>query len=100
METGEADQAVVPGYRLAGKTGTAEIPAAGGYEENRTIASFLGWGPADDPRFITLVVLDRPTASIWGSETAAPVFSEMVKRLVVLMGIPPDDTRHAIQRGQ
>jgi cell division protein FtsI/penicillin-binding protein 2 len=100
METGEADQAVVPGYRLAGKTGTAEIPMAGGYEENRSIASFIGWGPVDDPRFVTLIVLNRPKTSIWGSETAAPVFSEMVKRLVVLLEIPPDDARHAIQQGQ
>jgi cell division protein FtsI/penicillin-binding protein 2 len=100
METGEADMAVVPGYRLAGKTGTAEIPMAGGYEENRSIASFIGWGPVDDPRFVTLIVLNRPTASIWGSETAAPVFSEMVKRLVVLLEIPPDDVRHAIKQGQ
>ncbi len=100
METGEADQALVPGYRLAGKTGTAEIPMAGGYEANRSIASFLGWGPVDDPRFITLIVLNRPTTSIWGSETAAPVFSELTKRLVVLLGIPPDDARHAMQHGQ
>jgi cell division protein FtsI/penicillin-binding protein 2 len=100
METGEADQALVPGYRMAGKTGTAEIPMAGGYEENRSIASFIGWGPSDDPRFIALVVLDRPKTSIWGSETAAPVFADMTKRLVVLMGIPPDDARHAMQHGQ
>jgi cell division protein FtsI/penicillin-binding protein 2 len=100
METGEAEEAVVPGYRLAGKTGTAEIPMAGGYEENRSIASFVGWGPVDDPRFVTLIVLNRPKTSIWGSETAAPVFSEMARRLVVLLEIPPDDVRHAMQQGQ
>ena len=100
MATGEGDLAVVPGYRMAGKTGTAEIPTAGGYEENTSIASFIGWGPVDDPRFITLIVLNRPKASIWGSETAAPIFAEMVKRLVVLLNIPPDDVRHAIQQGQ
>ena len=100
MATGEADQALVPGYRLAGKTGTAEIPMAGGYEANTSIASFIGWGPVDDPRFVALVILDRPATSIWGSETAAPVFSEMVKRLVVLLNIPPDDTRHALAQGQ
>lgn len=100
MATGEGDEALVPGYRLAGKTGTAEIPIAGGYEANRTIASFIGWGPVDDPRFIALIVLNRPTTSIWGSETAAPAFSQMVKRLVVLLEIPPDDARHAMQQGQ
>jgi cell division protein FtsI/penicillin-binding protein 2 len=96
METGEADQALVPGYRLAGKTGTAEIPIPTGYELDRTIASFVGWGPVDDPRFVALVILNRPTTSIWGSETAAPVFAEMVNRLVVLLEIPPDDVRHAM----
>jgi len=96
MELGEADQATVPGYRLAGKTGTAQIPIAGGYDLDRTIASFIGWGPVDDPRFVVLVILNRPAASIWGSETAAPVFAELVKRLVVLMEIPPDDVRHAL----
>ncbi|MEK6574830.1 MAG: hypothetical protein AABZ58_11045, partial [Chloroflexota bacterium] len=60
----------------------------------KTIASFVGWGPVDDPRFIVLVKLDKPSASIWGSATAAPTFGEMVKRLVVLMNIPPDDVRH------
>jgi cell division protein FtsI/penicillin-binding protein 2 len=100
METGEADQALVPGYRLAGKTGTAEIPVAGGYALNTSIASFIGWGPVDDPRFVALVILNRPSTSIWGSETAAPVFSAMVKRLVVLLDIPPDDARHAMARGQ
>ena len=57
----------------------------------------MGWGPADDPRFIVLIKLDKPTTSRWGSETAAPVFGEMVKRLVVLMNIPPDDVRHQLQ---
>jgi cell division protein FtsI/penicillin-binding protein 2 len=98
MEQGEADQALVPGYRLAGKTGTAQIPIAGGYDPVRTIASFIGWGPVDDPRFVALVILDRPAASIWGSETAAPVFAGLVKRLMVLMEIPPDDVRHSLVR--
>lgn len=92
----EANDADVPGYRLAGKTGTAEIPTPYGYDLDKTIASFIGWGPVDDPKFIVLVKLDKPTSSRWGSETAAPVFGEMVKRLVVLMNIPPDDIRHQL----
>ena len=90
----EADGALLPGYSIAGKTGTAQIPIPGGYDGEKTIASFVGWGPVDDPRFIVLVKLDKPSASIWGSDTAAPTFGEMVKRLVVLMNIPPDDVRH------
>jgi cell division protein FtsI/penicillin-binding protein 2 len=92
----EGTGAEVPGYRIAGKTGTAEIPTPGGYDLDKTIASFIGWGPVDDPRFIVLVKLDKPSTSRWGSETAAPVFGQMVKRLVVLMNIPPDDVRHQL----
>jgi cell division protein FtsI/penicillin-binding protein 2 len=96
LEQGEGDQALVPGFRISGKTGTAQIPIPGGYDFERTIASFIGWGPVDDPRFVVLVKLDRPSASIWGSETAAPVFSALVQRLVVLMEIPPDEVRQAL----
>jgi cell division protein FtsI/penicillin-binding protein 2 len=97
LELGEGSQALVDGYRISGKTGTAQIPTASGYDEDKTIASFIGWGPTDDPQFIVLIKLDKPTASIWGSETAAPVFKDLVTRLVVLMQIPPDDVRHSLQ---
>ncbi|MBM4424084.1 MAG: penicillin-binding protein 2 [Chloroflexi bacterium] len=92
----EANGALLPGYRIAGKTGTAQIPIPGGYDFQKTIASFVGWGPVDDPRFIVLIKFDRPSASIWGSDTAAPTFGELVKRLVVLMDIPPDDVRRQL----
>jgi cell division protein FtsI/penicillin-binding protein 2 len=93
----EASEATVPGYRIAGKTGTAQIPTPGGYSGTDFIQSFVGWGPVDDPQFIVLVKLDKSSASMWGSETAAPTFAELVKRLVVLMNIPPDDVRHQLQ---
>lgn len=95
---GEASAVNVPGYRIAGKTGTAQIPIPGGYDFTKTIASFIGWGPVDDPQFLVLVKLDKPSASIWGSETAAPTFSQLVQRLVVLLQIPPDDVRVAASR--
>ncbi len=97
LEAGEGSEALVPGYRIAGKTGTAEIPIPGGYDQSATIGSFIGYGPVDDPQFIVLVKLDRPSSSIWGSETAAPVFAQLVQRLVVLMEIPPDDVRQALR---
>jgi cell division protein FtsI/penicillin-binding protein 2 len=96
LEAGEGSQALVAGYRIAGKTGTAQIPRPGGYDPTETIGSFVGWGPVDDPRFIVLVKLDEPSSSIWGSETAAPVFKELVERLVVLLEIPPDTVRAAM----
>jgi cell division protein FtsI/penicillin-binding protein 2 len=94
----EASLALVPYYRIAGKTGTAEIPGETGYSRNITNASFLGWGPVDDPQFIVYVWLEdmQEPASIWGSQTAAPLFSQIVRRLVVLMEIPPDNIRQAL----
>jgi cell division protein FtsI/penicillin-binding protein 2 len=85
--------AQVEGYTVAGKTGTAQIPEGGIYHPSDTIASFIGWLPADDPEIIVIVKLDRPRASPWGSTTAAPAFAEMVNDLVGLLNIPPDSVR-------
>ena len=90
-----ATKAQVPGYRIAGKTGTAQIPTAYGYHPTDTIASFIGFAPADDPRFIVLIKLDRPSESPWGSQTAAPTFQAIAQQLFVYMQIPPDDIRMA-----
>jgi cell division protein FtsI/penicillin-binding protein 2 len=92
----EASNALVDGYRVAGKTGTAEIPTPYGYTSNVTNASFVGWGPVDDPRFLVYIWLEKPQSSIWGSEVAAPVFPRVVNQLVVLMNIPPDKQRRAL----
>jgi cell division protein FtsI/penicillin-binding protein 2 len=92
----EASPALVPGYTIAGKTGTSEIPIPGrGYDPDASIGSFVGYGPVDDPQFVVLVKLDRPTSSRWGSQTAAPVFGQFVSRLVVLMEIPPENVQLA-----
>jgi cell division protein FtsI/penicillin-binding protein 2 len=90
-----ATKAQIPGYRVAGKTGTAQIPAPYGYHPSDTIASFIGYAPADDPAFIILVKLDRPKASPWGSQTAAPTFKSVAERLLVYLHIPPDSIRVA-----
>jgi cell division protein FtsI/penicillin-binding protein 2 len=95
LET-ESSVALVDGYRLAGKTGTAEIPTQYGYTSNMTNASFVGWGPVDDPRFLVYVWLEKPTTSPWGSVVAAPVFRQAVERLVILMNIPPDHIREQL----
>jgi cell division protein FtsI/penicillin-binding protein 2 len=96
----ESSAALVEGYRVAGKTGTAEIPTPFGYTSNQTHASFVGWGPIDDSRFLVYVWLEKPSSSPWGSVVAAPVFKEVVERLVVLMDIPPDDVRKRLLEGQ
>jgi cell division protein FtsI/penicillin-binding protein 2 len=94
---GESSAAVVQGYRLAGKTGTAQIPIEGRYTKDVTNVSFAGWGPSDDPQFLVYVWLEKPSSSIWASETAAPTFHDVTQQLVVLLGIPPDPVRHQLQ---
>jgi cell division protein FtsI/penicillin-binding protein 2 len=89
------NKAVVPSYKIAGKTGTASIPIAGGYDPVNTIASFVGYLPADDPHFVILVKLDKPQTSEWGSQVASPVFASVAKQLVALVGLPPDSVRLA-----
>ncbi len=88
-----APKAAVPGYRVAGKSGTAQIPEPYGYNPTDTIAAFVGFAPADDPRFVLLIKLDRPSVSPWGTQTAAPVFQAIAQRLLIYMQVPPDDLR-------
>lgn len=93
-----ATKAQIPGYRVAGKTGTAQIPTPYGYHPSDTIGSFVGYVPADDPQFIILIKLDKPTASPWGSQTAAPTFRALAERLLAYMQIPPDEIRLRAQQ--
>jgi cell division protein FtsI/penicillin-binding protein 2 len=96
----ESSSALVDGYTIAGKTGTAEIPTPFGYTSNQTNASFVGWGPVDDPKFLVYVWLEKPTTSPWGSVVAAPVFRQVVERLVVLLNIPTDEIKGQLLEGQ
>jgi cell division protein FtsI/penicillin-binding protein 2 len=89
----EASVALVDGYRVAGKTGTAEIATVTGYSSDLTNASFVGWGPVDDPKFLVYIWLEKPETSIWGSVVAAPVFSEAFAKLAFLTNLPPDAVR-------
>lgn len=89
----EVFNAQVEGYTIAGKTGTAQIAEGGYYHPTDTIGAFIGWLPADDPELLIVVKLDRPKSSPWGSQTAAPVFAQLVEELVVLLEIPPDNVR-------
>ena len=87
--------AQVSGYSVAGKSGTAEIATDEGYIQDETIASFIGYAPADDPQFVMLVKLDRPDPDIsrWATYTATPIFGRIAHRLFEHMNIPPDDVR-------
>lgn len=90
VNKGEASWARPKGYRIAGKTGTASIPIQGHYDPNQTIASFVGFAPADNPKFAILVIFSRPVTSIYGSETAAPTFFKIAKSILEYYGIPPE----------
>jgi len=77
-------------FRVAGKTGTAQVPIKGHYDEGKTIASFVGFAPYDDPEFVMLVTLRQPSASQWGAETAAPVWYTIAEELFTYFGIQPE----------
>lgn len=91
VEEGESQYLKLKGFKIAGKTGTAQIPVAGHYDPNKTIASFVGFAPADDPKFVMLVRYDQPTSSIYGAETAAPTFFEITKQLLPYYKIAPTE---------
>lgn len=94
METEYRDRFGIPGYRVAAKTGTAEIPSpTGGYESGpgSTIASVVGFGPAEDPAFTVLVKIDRPKKSPWGERAAGPAFRRIFQELFLLYGIAPSE---------
>ncbi len=91
VNKGEANFARLKGYRIAGKTGTASIAVAGHYDPHQTIASFIGFAPADDPKYVMLVIINKPKTSEFGAETAAPLFFDISKHLLSYYGIAPTE---------
>lgn len=91
VEKGHGTRAGVPGYWIAGKTGTAQIPRqdGGGYEVGQTIGSFAGFGPVDDPKFAMVVRVDRPEGVQFAESTAAPLFGDIAKFLLDYYQVPP-----------
>lgn len=91
-DDGTAPQARIPGYRVAGKTGTSRKAVAGGYADKAYLAYFAGFAPASNPRLAMVVVMDEPGAHLYyGGAVAAPVFSRVMAGALRLMNIPPDD---------
>jgi len=88
---GTGKSAAIPGYRVAGKTGTAQKidSSLGTYSRTKSVGSFVGYAPADDPRFVMLVIIDEPKGPAWGSVVAAPVFREVGERILRHFKIPP-----------
>lgn len=86
---GTASGAAIPGYDLAGKTGTANIAVNGTYSNSEFVASFIGMVPASNPKLVILVVVDQPQGSIYGGSVAAPAFQKIVGWAVPYFGINP-----------
>ena len=91
-EGGTGAAAAVPGYTVAGKTGTAAKPIPGGYSTTKYVASFVGVVPAKDPRLVVLVSIDEPRGAIWGGVVAAPAFAEIARSSLVELEVAPDST--------
>jgi len=92
VEIGHGKRAGVPGYWVAGKTGTAQVARTDGlgYQKDVTIGSFAGYAPASDPKFVMLVKIDHPRDVQWAESSAAPVFGEMAKYLLTYLQVPPE----------
>jgi cell division protein FtsI (penicillin-binding protein 3) len=88
---GTAEVAAVPGYEIAGKTGTANKPdpATGGYSDTRYVASFVGFAPASSPRVLITVMVDEPHGDIYGGSVAAPAFQKIAGFVLPYLRVPP-----------
>jgi cell division protein FtsI (penicillin-binding protein 3) len=90
-KTGTGEKAAIPGYQVAGKTGTAQKidPVTKKYSMQDTVSSFIGIVPAEDPRIVVLVVVDSPKGVAWGGTVAAPVFKNVAEQVLRYLGVPP-----------
>ncbi len=94
LENGYGRQARVPGYFVAGKTGTAQVPGPGSTYSDKVIHSFVGFAPATDPKFVALVKLDNPQKGRFADSTAAPVFGKIAEFILRYYGVPPDNVNN------
>lgn len=89
VEGGTGRRASIAGYRIAGKTGTAQISEIGGYSPDRYIASFAGFAPSRLPRLVGVVTIFEPRGQYHGGEVAAPIFGAIMRQVLPLLGVPP-----------
>lgn len=97
---GTALRAAVPGYRIAGKTGTAHKAKNGGYAADQYMSTFVGMAPASKPKVVLVVVIDSPNGQYYGGLVSAPVFSRIMAETLRLMNVAPDKSaEHLAQQG-
>ena len=87
---GTASEVSVPGYTLAGKTGTAQVAENGTYSETKYVASFIGFAPAQDPQLLAAVIVDQPQGEIYGGSVAAPAFGQIAAFALPYLGVAPE----------
>jgi cell division protein FtsI (penicillin-binding protein 3) len=87
---GTASEVSVPGYTLAGKTGTAQVAENGTYSETKYIASFIGFAPAENPQLLAAVIVDEPQGEIYGGSVAAPAFGQIAEFALPYLGVPQE----------
>ena len=95
---GTGTAAAIPGYTVAGKTGTANKPTSQGYSTSKYVASFVGIVPAKHPRAVVLVMIDEPHGAIWGGVVAAPAFQKIAQFDLQYLSVPPDAPQTASAR--
>ena len=87
---GTASEVSVPGYTLAGKTGTAEVAENGEYSDTKYVASFIGFAPAQNPQLLAAVIVDQPQGEIYGGSVAAPAFGQIAEFALPYLGVPQE----------
>ncbi len=89
VSKGTGRNAYIPGFRVGGKTGTAQKAGKGGYQPGKYVASFIGLAPVNDPRLVTLVVIDEPQGVYYGGQLAAPIFRKVMEDSLHYLGVAP-----------
>jgi cell division protein FtsI (penicillin-binding protein 3) len=94
VTNGTGTKAAIPGFRVAGKTGTAQKidSRTGAYSSTQFVGSFVGYVPAESPRLAMIVILDEPQGESWGGTVAAPVFRQVGEQVLNYLGVSRDDT--------
>jgi len=91
VERGTGTKAAIPGFRVAGKTGTAQKAGVGGYQAGRHVPNFVGFAPAEKPRLVGVVVLEEPQGQYYAAEVACPLFARIMSRALTIMRVAPQE---------